>query len=172
MDDWAAILKEHGPRVWRTVYRILSHFPDAEDCYQDTFAAAWQFSQNRAVVEWAPFLTCLATRKAIDRLRSRVREDSKTERLNGCPESVAAPHNPLQTIQMAELLDRVRRILPELPDKQAEVFWLACVEELSNAQIAERLQIPGATVRVLLHRARTRQQLLLGNSGSPVGAES
>lgn len=172
MEDWAAILKEHGPRVWRTVYRVLSHFPDAEDCYQDTFAAAWQFSQNRAVGEWAPFLTCLATRKAIDRLRFRVREHSKTERLNDCPESAAASDDLLQAMHMAELLDRVRKILPELPDKQAEVFWLTCVEELSNAQIADRLQIPGATVRVLLHRARTRLQLHLGSSGSPIGAES
>src|SRR5687767_8295772 len=45
MADWAAILAEHGPRVWRTAFRVLNHSADAHDCYQETFLAAWQLAR-------------------------------------------------------------------------------------------------------------------------------
>jgi hypothetical protein len=67
--DWTAILAANGPRVWRTVYRVLNHHTDAEDCFQDTFLTAWRFARDHPVTEWAPYLTWLATHKAIDRLR-------------------------------------------------------------------------------------------------------
>ena len=69
MADWAALLAEHGPRVWRTAFRILNHHADAHDCYQDVFLAACQIAP-RDPADWGRILTCLATRKAIDRLRA------------------------------------------------------------------------------------------------------
>ena len=47
MTDWRTILAEHGPAVWRTVYRLLDHHADALDCYQDTFLAAWRYAEPR-----------------------------------------------------------------------------------------------------------------------------
>jgi RNA polymerase sigma factor (sigma-70 family) len=169
MTDWAAILAEHGPRVWRTVYRLLNHYPDAQDCYQETFLDAWKFARDQPVDEWAAFLTCLATRKAIDRLRQRVREASRRERLNRVAEPAARHDDPLRDVQLSEFLDRVRIALTELPDKQAEVFWLACIEQLSHQQTCDRLQIPVGEVRVLLHRARMRLQTILGSKVSTIG---
>jgi RNA polymerase sigma-70 factor (ECF subfamily) len=58
-------------------------------------------------------------------------------------------------------MNRVRCGMAELPEKQAEVFWLSCLEGLSNHQIAARMQIPPGEVRVLLHRARTRLGAIL-----------
>ena len=72
MADWAALVAEHGPRVWRTAFRILNHHADAHDCYQDAFLAAWQIVP-RDPGDWGRILTCLATRKAVDLLRKRIR---------------------------------------------------------------------------------------------------
>ncbi len=55
-------MAEHGDAVWRTVYRLLDHHADAQDCYQETFLAAWRFAQREPVAEWRPFLVSLATR--------------------------------------------------------------------------------------------------------------
>jgi RNA polymerase sigma-70 factor (ECF subfamily) len=66
---------------------------------------------------------------------------------------------PLQQARANELLVRVREGMAELPEKQAEVFWLSCLEGLSHQQIADHMQVQPGEVRVLLHRARTR----LGN---------
>jgi RNA polymerase sigma factor (sigma-70 family) len=58
-------------------------------------------------------------------------------------------------------MNRVRGGMAELPKKQAEVFWLSCLEGLSHQQIATRMQLPPGEVRVLLHRARTRLGAIL-----------
>jgi RNA polymerase sigma-70 factor (ECF subfamily) len=161
MIDWPSILAEHGAAVWRTAYRLLNHHADALDCYQDTFLAAWRFARRQPVADWGSFLTSLATRRAMDRLRSRYRVRSRVVALDGVPEPSSEADGPPQHAGAAELLDRVRQELAELPDKQAEVFWLSCVEGLPHRQIADRLQVPPGEVRVLLHRARTRLRAIL-----------
>jgi RNA polymerase sigma-70 factor (ECF subfamily) len=156
MTDWAAILAEHGPRVWRTAFRVLNHSADAHDCYQETFLAAWQLVHTPPREDWAAVLTCLATRKAIDRLRKRLREAARTGSLESVPEPAAAATDPLQAVHLAELLERLRARIAGLPAKQAEVVWLSCVEGFSHQEIAGQLGIPPGEVRVLLHRGRTR----------------
>ena len=160
MADWAALMEEHGNRVWRAAFRVLNHSADAHDCYQEAFLAAWQLARTRRIDDWAPVLICLATRKAIDRLRKRVRSAARTKPLDAAPEPVTNDY-PVHALQMAELLDRLRVELAELPNKQAEVVWLSCVEEFSHHEIAEQMRIPAGEVRVLLHRGRRRlcQQL-------------
>jgi RNA polymerase sigma-70 factor (ECF subfamily) len=161
MIDWPSILTEHGAAVWGTVYRLLNHHADALDCYQETFLAAWRFAERQPVAAWGPFLTSLATRRAVDRLRQRYRSRCRSVAIHAVPEPVSEADYPLRCAEAAELLDRVREGLAGLPDKQAEVFWLSCVEGLPHQQIAERLQVPHGEVRVLLHRARTRLRAIL-----------
>src|SRR5262249_51831611 len=93
MVEWAALVAEHGPRVWRTAFRILNHHADAHDCYQDAFLAAWQITP-RDPADWRRILVCLATRKAIDRLRARVRS-ARTKPLDAAPEP-ATEDDPAQ----------------------------------------------------------------------------
>jgi RNA polymerase sigma-70 factor (ECF subfamily) len=161
MIDWPYILAEHGGSVWRTVYKLLNHDADALDCYQETFLAAFRFAERQPVVGWGPLLTTIATRKALNCLRSRRRLRSRVVGLDGVPEPSSEVEGPLQHAEAADLLDRVRQGLAELPDKQAEVFWLSCVEGLSHEQIADRLQVASGDVRVLLHRARVRLRTVL-----------
>jgi RNA polymerase sigma factor (sigma-70 family) len=69
--------------------------------------------------------------------------------------------SPLADASAKELMGRVRTGMAELPDKQAQVFWLSCVEGLSHQQISGRMEIPPGEVRVLLHRARTHLREIL-----------
>lgn len=130
MIDWSAILTEHGAAVWRTVYRLLNHHADASDCYQEVLLAAWRFTRAHPVEDWVPFLITLATRRAIDRLRHRYRGRNEVVAPDGVPEPSSEADCPIQRAAAHELMDRVREGLAGLPEKQAEVFWLSCVEGL------------------------------------------
>jgi RNA polymerase sigma-70 factor (ECF subfamily) len=159
MMDWGVILAEHGPAVWRTVYRLLDHHADALDCYQETFLSAFQRASCQAVADWAAFLVSVATRRAMDQLRQRYRSRSHVIPIEHVAEPFSEADGPLQQARANELLGRVREGMAELPEKQAEVFWLSCLEGLSHQQIADHMQVQPGEGRVLLHRARTR----LGN---------
>jgi RNA polymerase sigma factor (sigma-70 family) len=171
MTDWPSILAEHGDAVWRTVYRLLDHHADALDCYQETFLAAWRFAQREPVAEWRPFLVSLATRRATDRLRQRYRDRARTDASDGTHEPSSDAECPVRHATAKELMERVREGLAELPEKQAQVFWLSCVEGLSHQEISDRLEIPPGEVRVVLHRARTQLGAMLGHGAGNKGED-
>jgi RNA polymerase sigma factor (sigma-70 family) len=161
MIDWPLIVAEHGAAVWRTAYRLLDHHADALDCYQETFLAAWRYAEREPVADWAPFLISLATRRAMDRLRQRYRDRTRVLAVDSLPEPGSEAECPVGHASARELMDRVREGMAELPDKQAQVFWLSCVEGLSHQQISDRIEIPPGEVRVLLHRARKHLSAIL-----------
>ena len=49
MTDWPAIVRRHGPTVWRTAYRLLNDHADAADCFQETFLSALEMSRRQKV---------------------------------------------------------------------------------------------------------------------------
>jgi RNA polymerase sigma-70 factor (ECF subfamily) len=161
MSDWQSILAEHGATVWRTVYRVLNDHADALDCYQDTFIAAWRLAERERVVHWNALLISLATRRAIDRLRQRVRARGRQTTLDDVAEFAGRGPDPADRAQASELMDLVRQGMTQLPDKQAEVFWLSCIEGQSHQSISTDLNLPPGEVRVLLHRARVRLARIL-----------
>jgi RNA polymerase sigma-70 factor (ECF subfamily) len=161
MIDWGSILADHGSTVWRTVYRLLDHHADALDCYQETFLAALQIAEPQAVADWSSLLTCLATRRAMDRLRQRYRLRKQLIPIATVAEPSSAADDPFLQTGANELMDLVRRGLADLPEKQADVFWLSCIEGFTYPQIADRLQVAQGEVRVLLHRARKRLSVIL-----------
>jgi RNA polymerase sigma factor (sigma-70 family) len=160
--DWRAILAEHGSKVWRTVYRLLNHHEDALDCYQDTLLAALHLAERDEIQDWGALLTSLAARRAIDRLRHRIRQRRRTTSLENVPEPTTEADCPVECAAAADLMDRARNCMSELPEKQAEVFWLCCIEGLSHSQVGLQLIIPESESRVLLHRARSRLSAVLG----------
>ena len=46
MIDWERIVREAGPGVWRTARRLLGNRADAEEVWQETFAAALELSRR------------------------------------------------------------------------------------------------------------------------------
>jgi RNA polymerase sigma-70 factor (ECF subfamily) len=171
MIDWASVLADHGSRVWRTVYRLLNHDADALDCYQETFLAALQMPDPQRIDNWSAFLVSLATRRAMDCLRRRYRLRARCSPIDAVREPSGEADDPIHQAQANELMNRVRGGMAELPEKQAEVFWLSCLEGLSHQQIASEMQLPQGEVRVLLHRARTRLDAILNLSRVHQGEE-
>src|SRR5262245_19721151 len=111
MSDWPSIMAEHGAAVWRTAYRILNDHADALDSYQETFIAAWRLAQREPVLDWRSLLVSLATRRAIDRLRQRVRARARVRALDEVPEPATSMGCPIQQAGASELLSRVRQAM-------------------------------------------------------------
>lgn len=61
MIDWQAIIKEHGPALWQTAYRLLGNHRDAADCFRGTFVSALELSRPRQVRSFGSLLVLMAT---------------------------------------------------------------------------------------------------------------
>lgn len=160
MIDWPTIVADHGPAVWRTVYRLVSDREDADDCYQETFLQVAQYASKQTVSNWAALLKRIATGRALDCLRRRYREAVSTplEAAADCP--TRGP-TPAAQAELRETVDRVRRELAALPSEQAEVFWLREVELMSTAEVADELQIAPDQVATWLYRAKQKLRAAL-----------
>jgi RNA polymerase sigma-70 factor (ECF subfamily) len=161
MPDWPQIVEREGPLVWRTVYRLLGNRADAEECFQETFLSAINFARRQTIENWPALLRRLATARAIDRLRQRMRRGHDPAVLDELPGASAAPS---ESLQLAELSDRLRIAISRLAPKQAEVFTLHCIEGWSYQAIAEATSSTTDAVGVLLFRARAKLRELLGSA--------
>jgi RNA polymerase sigma-70 factor (ECF subfamily) len=154
--DWDRIVREHGPVVFATAWRILGHAADAEDVAQEVFLQAHQMQQVEAVRCWEALLRRLAACRALDRLRQR----KANVPLDGLP--LAGPADSPEAVAIErELSARLRLAVARLPRREAAVFCLRYFEDLSYEQIAETLSIRVGAVATALHKARARLETIL-----------
>ena len=166
MTDWALIVEQHGPDVWRTAYRLLSDRDDASDAYQETFLQAVQYDRRQTVGCWPAVLKRIVTARCLDALRRRYRAAARIERLTGPDELAESAPAPDARAQLREAMEQLRQAMSELPPRQAEVFWLSEVEMLSHADIAAQLDATTDQVAVWLHRGKRKLRTLLSARGT------
>jgi RNA polymerase sigma-70 factor (ECF subfamily) len=164
MTDWEQLYDRHAQAVWNTAYRLLRDENEACDAVQEAFVSAMEYGATNEVRNWAGLLRRMATARALDRLRLKIRRRQDSTggfdlNLLGDPAASSRPESGLDRRDLAEAL---RRALGRLPARQAEVFYLRCVEEMSYAQIARETGLSAGNVGVVLHRARGRLRQLLG----------
>jgi RNA polymerase sigma factor (sigma-70 family) len=170
--DWQTVVEQHGPDVWRTAYRLLSNREDASDAYQETFLQAVEFARRQPVACWPAVLKRIVTARSLDILRRRYRSAAHREPLATVGEPAARAPAPDTLAELREGMEALRQALGELPDMQAQVFWLSEVEMLSHADIAHQLDGTVEQVAVWLHRAKRKLRSLLAARGVMSAARS
>jgi len=153
MTDWREVVRTHGPLVWQTAYRLLAHEADTADCFQQTFLAAVELAAGEPVRNWPALLRQLATARALEQIRRRVRARGRTEPLPAEPADCRAGE-PLDSAAGGELADALRHALANIDPRQAEVFCLVALGGQSYSEAAEQLGMTANHVGVLLARAR------------------
>ena len=145
------------PRL-RRYARVLTGNPtSADDLVQDTLARAWDKRRLwRAGSDLRAWLFTIMHNVHVNQLAQARREarnislDAEGE--HGAVWQVAVDDNPLDRIELRELVQQVSR----LPAEQREVLLLAAIEELRYEEIAAALAIPIGTVMSRLYRARDK----------------
>ena len=98
-----------------------------------------------------------------DRLRERNRRNER-ESPGAVPDSLPdRAADPVQEAESDELANRLRIALAQLPPREAEVFTLRFVEDMSYRKIGSTLGLKANAVGVLLHQARERLRGMLAD---------
>lgn len=143
--DFQEIYDTFQPRLLRYMMHLVGE-SEAEDLTQEILVKV-----NRALPDFrgdsslSTWIYRIATHTAIDRLRSRSALTLTSE-------------DQLVRKQMNEC---IWGFIQALPEHYRTVFILSEVEELSNPAIAEILGITLNTVKIRLHRARTKLKTAL-----------
>lgn len=158
MTDWDAIVRGHGPMVWRTLFRLLGRRGDVDECFQETFVSALELSRRQKVLSWSALLQTVATRKAVDQLRRRYRRREQAIVFEAAASGMSDPSRAAEEAERAGLLAQA---LARLPANQAEAICLHELSGWSYQEIGEQLGMPGGSVGSAIHRGKQRLRELL-----------
>ena len=163
----------HAGFVFGSVARFLGDREAAAEVVQDAFVTLWrrarQFdARSGSLLTW---LLAIARHRAIDRLRAEGRRPTRDSiRLEAFTSEGGSGGNPAHPDVPQELIadpatdpgtvatrrwtqSVVRTGISELPDNERRVILLGYAEDLSQAEIAERLEWPLGTVKSRTRRA-------------------
>ena len=144
-------------RILRLCQRMLAHSAEAQDVAQETFVSAYtHLSKLDAQRSPLPWLTTVATRLCLNRLRSQ-----KRARLEPEDETLESGEEPDQLWLRRQDQLRVRQAVLALPEVGRAVVVLYYLEEWNCRQISEALEMSESNVKVTLHRSRERLRKLL-----------
>jgi RNA polymerase sigma-70 factor, ECF subfamily len=149
----------YAARIFALVSQSLER-QTAEEIVQDVFLAVWRkaetFKPERGTFK--PWVFQIAHYRILNELRRRSRQpefepDPEGERLAGMPDPGPTPE---EAAWRAEDRARLRAALENLPPAQRSALSLAFVEELSHAQVAQRLDLPLGTTKTRIRAGLER----------------
>jgi RNA polymerase sigma-70 factor, ECF subfamily len=146
-DRFADIVQRHSRFVFQVGFAVLRNVHDAEDAVQETFLKLYRARRWDHVENERAFLARAAWRVAVDRKSKRTAEAPDVD-------APSTEQNPEQAAIAADRSALVVRLIDALPEDLRQPLALSTVEEMSSQEIAGVMQIPEATVRGRLMRAR------------------
>ena len=157
------VFREYAPRIYHIARRLLGNDADAEDVTQDVLLQVVRkldtFRGDAQLSTWLHRVTvnaALAHRaKRANRLKHEMSGDVDDDAA-GVPAGTyrrwnVAPEEPVLAAEQSELIERA---VARLPEAFRDVYVLADIEGLPNADIGEMLGLSLPAVKSRLHRAR------------------
>lgn len=154
------LVHRYESKVYSLALKMLRNPEDAEDVLQDTFLRAYRgiksFQGNSTFSTWIYRITA---NSALMRLRRKhlptVSIDDADERETPINIADWAP-GPVEQLLNQETQQAMNQAIESLPPEFRQVFVLRDIEELSNSEVAEILDLSVAAVKSRLHRARLK----------------
>ncbi len=155
-DPVEALVRDHARVVYRIAYAVLRNHHDAEDATQETFLRVLRHRRTLSDIRNPrAWLARIAWRVAVERRRVPVALSLDV----GAAAVVAAAlrasgpsaEQLAASAQMGALLEA---LIASLPEMLRAALVLSTVEEMTGAEVAAALEIPEASVRNRIHRAR------------------
>ena len=165
-DAFEEIYRRFGRPVLALTRRRLADAGTAEDATQKTFVSIWRsassFRPERGT--GSAWLFTVARNSIVDRARQRT-----DTAVGDTPEQPSSDPIPSEIAEQDSLAWEVHTALERLPAREQEILSLAYFSELSQTEIATRLELPLGTVKTRTRSGLSRMATLLegvNNHGS------
>lgn len=159
---------QYQVRVYNTALSFVKDLSDAEELTQDVFMTVWNsisdFKEESTLNTWVYRITVT---KSLDLIRSRQRKKRFAFITSLTNSNNEIKHHPVNWVhpgivhENKEKAAYLFQAMDTLPENQRVAFTLSKIEQLSQKEIAEVMQIGEGAVESLLQRAKQnlRKQL-------------
>ncbi len=140
--------------LFRLALRITQNRAEAEDVVQDTMMKVWKRREEWEQIESIEaFCLTICRNLSLDKVR---RMDNQTESLETemHPTDVSSASNPEERAVQRDRVERVRKLIDQLPEKQRTAMQLRDIEGKSYRDIANIMGVSEEQVKVNIFRAR------------------
>jgi RNA polymerase sigma-70 factor, ECF subfamily len=163
-DAFDAVYDQVAASVFGIVRRVIRDPAQSEEVTQDVLLEVWRnaakFDSGRgSATAW---VTMLAHRRAVDRVRSVQKESDRERRIA----AAVIPYDEVaEAVESSLERERVRRCLGSLTELQRESVTLAYYGGYTYSQVASLLGVPDGTIKTRMRDALIRLRDCLGVSG-------
>ncbi|MFL5577548.1 MAG: sigma-70 family RNA polymerase sigma factor [Gemmatimonadaceae bacterium] len=173
------LFDDHAEGLRRYARRFVRSRESAEDLVQDVFLRFWRLGARvQQVANARAYLYASTRTRALDVLAHERREERRRREYAApdlWPEGPVLPPEGEASAEADDVARAVERVLEALPRRQREVALLRLREQLTTAQIAERLGISPRTVEAhvaqMTRALRQRLPALLGEASRRAAPE-
>ena len=160
-EAFEAVCRHIAPLVFGTVRAVVRDVPQSEEVAQEVLVEVWQrasrFDVSRgSTLAW---VTTIAHRRAVDRVRSAQRSAERERRAAAC---TVAYDDVAETAEANLDAERVRRCLRSLTELQREAVALAYYGGYTYRQVAGLLGVAVGTVSTRMRDGLIRLRDCLG----------
>jgi len=140
-------------KFYRLAMRLLYNREEAEDVVQEVFLKVWKMRDDLEKYRSVEALMMTMTRNmCLDKLKMK-----KNKAMSLQPEMNVLPQeNPHEQSEQRDLVDKVMRLMDQLPRQQRTIIHLRDVEAYSFEEMAEITGFDKNYLRVNLSRARKK----------------
>lgn len=157
---YETLLREVTPRIRVLCRARIRDAAEVEDAVQDTLLTLHALRHTYDPARpFGPWLSTIASRRAVDRLRRRGRTAGREAPLDELPDSAASVTPEAEARLDAQ---RLRAAVAELPDSQRTALSLAKLQDLPLAEAAARSGLSVGALKVATHRALRSLRRKLG----------
>jgi RNA polymerase sigma-70 factor (ECF subfamily) len=178
---WGELHREHYPRLWSSVQRILNNPVLAEDVVQEAFIKAHRdIGRFEGQSQLGTWLYRIAVNQALDTIRKKQRTErwlsflspiAEGEERPSMPEGEVAPTASIG-LENRELREIIFSAMGELSVEHRAVVQLRLVDELSLEETAQLLRCKPGTVNSRLHYACEHLRRKLAKVKRNTGSET
>lgn len=165
---YRALLQDVTPYLRSMAARCFKQQSDIEDAVQDVLltlhAVRHTYDPSRP---FGPWLTAIARRRIIDRLRRETRSKAREITLSAEHETFSDPGANLES-QDHVAAGQLKAALERLPPEQRQAVTLLRLDELSLKEAAAASGRTVASLKVAVHRAIKRLRQLLEDKDRPL----
>ncbi len=162
---YEVLVTRHQKYVISAAIQITKNYFMAEDAAQDAFVTAWmKLNTLQDASKYASWVCRIAKNCALNMI-SRYRSFLPLDVVDNLNISANSAENPAELYALSEDRRDIDKTVEMLPQKVQQIIHLHYFEDLSIAEIADRMRISEGTVKWQLHdgRKRIRKELCAMN---------